>query len=660
MEAPSEAVGGTTVGELFQSNVQCMAYILALKKELAGSEERHGAELALVEGRQSALLDIIAGQQARIEELKSAFDLSEAWTRLLAFHQVGASSLRGFGEATQGAESAAASPCPAAAAMALLSAAVAQEMSDAESAAAAATTSTSDPSPTSGPRSLVARLLDSVRSLEASVSGQLQAQGEESFQLRALLDQLLIKESLSERASQVRERRLTEELEAALMSVADLQAQCAAGLGREAALRERLRQAEFSHSLMSAELDDYGQRVAEVSSAALDLADLAGPVPVPGPGLGPGRGAGLGGELEVPVSPSRSPFMAHAVSPSASASASPSASASAFPAHSPLPSPARAPKASPSSNNNSGGGGSSSRGRSKARASGGGGGKFGSPGGSRASSAPASVDLAVLKHIARQRWARGETRVFPIHGPFPPADAAASASASVPVPVSVPVSDPVSGSGPGSGLAFGFAIASGSGSGSRLGPVALVSPIAASGPGFWSSSGSGTAFALSGESGLVDATSTAAVATEAAEAEAEERGGAVVDSGSAVGARQGRSPRVRFTHGEAGVGSSGGSGSGSKSVLGRGTILHPVTPEAHTQSRETAPGPRTSTSTSTGSGSGAGQGKGKDKGAKDSERDRVRERGRERERERESVGAVEARLSEMAAVAAAMREIELI
>ena len=645
MEAPSEAVGGTTVGELFQSNVQCMAYILALKKELAGSEERHGAELALVEGRQSALLDIIAGQQARIEELKSAFDLSEAWTRLMSFHQVGASSLRGFGEATQGAESAAASPCPAAAAMALLSAAVAQEMSDAESAAAtaSATTSTSDPSPTSGPRALVARLLDSVRSLEASVSGQLQAQGEESFQLRALLDQLLIKESLSERASQVRERRLTEELEAALMSVADLQAQCAAGLGREAALRERLRQAEFSHSLMSAELDDYGQRVAEVSSAALDLADLAGPVPGPGPGPGPGRGAGLGAELEVPVSPSRSPFMAHAVSPSAS----PSASASPFPAHSPLPSPARAPKASPTSNNNSGGGSSSSsRGRSKARASGGGGGKFGSPGGSRASSAPASVDLAVLKHIARQRWARGETRVFPIHGPFPPADAAASASVSVPVPVSVPVSDPVSGSGPGSGLAFGFAIASGSGS--RLGPVALVSPIAASGPGFWSSSGSGTAFALSGESGLGDTTNTAAVA-----AEAEERGGAVVDSGSAVGARQGRSPRVRFTHGEAGV---GGSGSGSKSVLGRGSIAHPVTPEAHTQSRETAPGPRTSTST----GTGAGQGQGKDKGAKDSERDRERDRVRERGRERESVGAMEARLSEMAAVAAAMREIELI
>jgi len=296
---------------MFQSNIQCMAYILALKRELASLSSRHEEELALAQGRIEALMEILTSQQDRLEHLKSALSLKELWTRLLAFHSVGSSSLQGWNEIEVEGQVVTEEQSHAATALSLLSVAVVQEVE-------------------TGTDSLVLQLLSKVQKMETTIEAELKAQGEEIFQLRAVLDEKVIRDSLDERASRSRERRLKEELERARLEAEDLGARAV----RAEQEREAAEQAREKAEQRARELEERLAAALEHQSntAPLALSDLDSPTYPPSSSPSP--------------SPSPSPHAIGAVQPTTQP-------------------PAQA------------------------------------------------VDLSVMKHVMRQRYARGEV-VFPL------------------------------------------------------------------------------------------------------------------------------------------------------------------------------------------------------------------------------------------------------
>lgn len=250
--ATAEDVSST----LFQSNMQSIAYVLALKRELASSAARYDEENEKRDAREACLHDIITDQQERIEQLKSAVALKELWARVLSFQQVGTHSLPGYDTPTTSSESVPVHDHGhAASAMTFVSAAVAKEM-DAVA-----------------PGSAIALLLERVRAMSPALDGLMTTLSEENFQLRALLDDRSIAASLDK----ARVVKLREEAERARLEVEDMRAVAVEHghlvqrqQAEMAALQRRIRQLEFNGECLQSELSD------SKLSSPLDLAELEG------------------------------------------------------------------------------------------------------------------------------------------------------------------------------------------------------------------------------------------------------------------------------------------------------------------------------------------------------------------------------------------------
>ena len=251
LPATAEDVSST----LFQSNMQSIAYVLALKRELASSAARHDEENEKRDAREACLHDIITDQQERIEQLKSAVALKELWARVLSFQQVGTYSLPAYDASTPHGENNQHNhdQCHAACALTFVSATVAKEMDAAV------------------PGSAMALLLERVRAMSPALDGVMTTLSEENFQLRALLDDRSIAASLDKaRVVKLREEAERARLEAEEMrAVAVEHGQLVQRQQAEmAALQRRIRQLEFNGECLQSELSD------SKLSSPLDLAEL--------------------------------------------------------------------------------------------------------------------------------------------------------------------------------------------------------------------------------------------------------------------------------------------------------------------------------------------------------------------------------------------------
>ena len=119
---------GDVPSALFQSNMQSIAYVLALRREILLLQDKHAAEMTTRDTRISCLTDIIQDQQERLEHLKSAVSLKDVWARLLSYQAVDSATLQGWDEIPK-EKGLNAEESHAAAAMTVLSAAIAREMS---------------------------------------------------------------------------------------------------------------------------------------------------------------------------------------------------------------------------------------------------------------------------------------------------------------------------------------------------------------------------------------------------------------------------------------------------------------------------------------------------------------------------------------------------
>lgn len=249
--SPSTCRDYDAASSMFQSNIQCMAYVLALKKELVLIAEMHEEESKVKEGRIAALMDIVKDQQYQIDSLQSAFDLKKCWQSLFAFHRVPADPLCFSQQHSNSA-----------AAITMLTATVAHEMLAVNDGASPC---------------LIRAILEKLDAMSKSLDAT-NATSEENFHLRTLLDQYQIKESLLDGRHRAREKELVEEVEHHRRQADDLRLQSEANLRdlihqneRSAALQQRIRQLQSGGSVKDSSIEALGD---SRFTAAMDLADL--------------------------------------------------------------------------------------------------------------------------------------------------------------------------------------------------------------------------------------------------------------------------------------------------------------------------------------------------------------------------------------------------